>query len=133
MDCIVSTKEELKAAVEAKIEEIIIEKDLALQLKKTKKVANMSAVALAALVASVTLAPATGGLTLGAAASAAALSGFEIATIIFVSLLGVGAVLAIWKDYDEIEMDHGRIKIKRKSGKSDQNDPDETPDTGSNA
>ena len=93
----------------------------------------MSAVALAALFASVTLAHATGGLTLGVAASAATLSGFEIATIIFVSLLGVGAVLAIWKDYDEIEMDHGRIKIKRKSGKSDQNDPDETPDTGSNA
>lgn len=115
----VSTREELKAAQEAKAEETVVVGELAGKLKKAKKVAFLGKVAMGALVATLgaaTLtAPVTGGLSYFAAAPVAALTGMEIAAIIAASALGIALVIAVFKDYDEISYENGKITLKRKS------------------
>ncbi len=115
----VSTIEELKAAQEAKIEEIVVVGELAAKLKKAKKVAFLGKVAMGALVATLgaaTLtAPVTGGISYLAAAPVTTLTGLEIAAIIAASALGITLVIAIFKDYDEISYENGKMTLKRKS------------------
>ncbi len=112
----VSTKEELKSAMESGVGEIVVQGKLASDLKKTKKIAKLSGAALAAVMAlgavgagSVALAPATGGVSFfvapAAAAPVAALTGMEIAAIICAVALGVSLIIAVFKDYEEISFD----------------------------
>lgn len=115
---IVTTREELKSARKAKIEEIVVEGDLANQLKKVKKITKLGAWGLASLAAvglGVGMAPITGGISVVAAAPAAALAGLEIAAIVAAASLGVALILAIFKDYEEIEFSDGRLILRKKS------------------
>lgn len=49
-----------------------------------------------------------------AAAPIAAMSGFEIAAIIAAASIGITLIIAIFKDYEEIEVGEGRMKLKRR-------------------
>jgi hypothetical protein len=60
----------------------------------------------------------SGPLTLGLSLpAAAALTGVEIALIILAVALGIGVVLAIWKNYEEVEFNAGppaRMILRKK-------------------
>ena len=118
----VNTKEELKQAMNDKYDEIIVNGELAKKLNKAKKINKLSKVTLgiliAALTAGIATAPITGGASLGAsfitAAPIAALTGTDIAVIIAVSFIGVTLVIAVFKDYDDVEFSTNPLKLKLK-------------------
>ncbi len=112
----VLNKEELKKAKEQGYGEIIVSGDLAKNLKKAKKITKLGAVSLGVLGVSVAATPITGGLSLVAAAPIAAMTGAEIATIIAVSCIGLTVVIAIFKDYEEIDFssDPPTLKLRKK-------------------
>ncbi|MCZ7840707.1 hypothetical protein LRB91_18070 [Leclercia adecarboxylata] len=120
----VTTKDQLKKAKEDKVDVIHVEGDLAVNLKRSKKVAvaaaGFSGVALAGLIAAIAAAPATGGASFalyatGAGASAATFTGIEVATIILAGSIGITLIVGIYKEYEEIEAStSGGLKLKRK-------------------
>ncbi|MHC6204658.1 hypothetical protein ACYULU_15870 [Breznakiellaceae bacterium SP9] len=119
----VTTKEELKKAMELNPEKIIVRGKFANDLKKSKVIATASGVVLVALTAAgaaVLAAPATAGISalfaLPAVGVAAALTGAEIATIIIAASIGIGLIIAIFKGYDEIEFSDRRLVLKNKRG-----------------
>lgn len=96
----VRTKEELKAAKDAKAQRILVVGKLASDFGKARKITALSGVALAAVGAAVGLAPVTGGFsTLGLVALAAG-TGVEVAVIIAAATFGIALVLAIHKGYN---------------------------------
>lgn len=115
---IVTTKSELESAKDDGENEIIVKGELADKLKKSKQVAKLSGVGLAALTvalgAATLAAPVTGGLSYFAAAPVAALTGLEIAAIITASTLGIALIIALFKDYEEIEYSKGEKMVLRK-------------------
>ncbi len=123
----VTTKEELKAAQSKGVDEIIVVGKLAGQLKLAKKVALLSTATLAALgvflttvtVTTTVTAPMTGGMSYLAAAPVvvpvAAMTGVEVAAIIAASFLGLALILAIYKDYEEISYESGRLVLRKKA------------------
>ncbi len=117
-EVLVRTKSELDEARKNKVSIIIIEGELAGKVKKSKKIAYAGTGAIAAITAAVAAAPFTGGVSMLAAAPVAALTGFEIAAIIAVCFIGVGLLVALFKDYEEIEFDgkRQRLVLKRKTG-----------------
>lgn len=110
----VSTKSELDDATKFGVREITVVGDLANDLHKTKKLAYVGASTVGLLTAALAAAPFTGGLSFVGAAPIAALTGLEIATIIAAASIGVALILAIFKDYEEIEYDNGRLVLKKK-------------------
>lgn len=118
METIVRTKEELERAKASGAETILVQGELADKLKKSKKVAKLNGASLAVLttalgVATVT-APATGGLSYFAAAPIAALTGIEIAAIITAATIGIGFIIALFLDYEEIEYSKGSLILRKK-------------------
>ena len=113
-EIVVRTKAELERAKEAKAEIIIIEGDLASKVKRGKTIAKASGVSLTLLAAALAATPFTGGLSMAAAVPIAAISGFEIAAIIAAASIGLTLLIAIFKDYEEIEAGNGKIKLKRR-------------------
>jgi len=115
---IVRTKEELESAKNDREDEIVVEGELADKLKKSKKVAKLSGAGLAALTAALGVAtiaaPVTGGLSYFAAAPVAALTGVEIAAIITASALGLALIIALFKDYEEIEYSQGKLILRKR-------------------
>lgn len=113
---VVRTKSELDAARKNKSSMIIIEGELASKVKKSKKIAYAGAGTLATIGAAIAVAPMSGGLSMFAATGVAALTGFEIAAIIAACALGIGLIVALFKDYEEIEFDgkNLRMVLKRK-------------------
>lgn len=119
----VTTREQLKAAQDSGVAEIVVVGELADKLKRAKKVALLSGAALAAITAAITAAtvaaPFTGGLSYAAfaagAAPAAAMTGLEIAAIITAASLGVALIVALFKDYEEISYEDGKLTLKKKS------------------
>jgi len=112
----VSTKSELEAAKDKKYSKIIVTGELADNLKKTKKIAYMSGAAIAALIATIAATPFTGGLSgVAGFTAAAAFTGVEIGVIILAASVGVTLIVAIFKDYDEISYNDGKLVLKRKS------------------
>lgn len=122
-EVVVRTKSELDAARKNKAELIIIEGDLAAKVKRGKKVAYASGTAITVLTvtlaATTATAPVTGGLSYFAAAPVAAMTGFEIATIIAVCFIGLSLLIALFKDYEELEFSSGknRMILKRKQSR----------------
>ena len=112
------TKAELEKAKDDGVHEIIIKGELANKLKRSKKVAMLSGVGLAALTAALGVAtvtaPATGGLSYFAAAPVAALTGLEIATIITAASLGIGFIVALFLGYEEVSFENGRLVLRKK-------------------
>ena len=108
---IVTTKEQLKKAHEAGAKEIIIEGELAKKVHQGKSIVKIGAITMGILTVGVAAIPFTGGLSMAVATTAAApivaLTGMEIAVIIAVIFVGAALLLAIWKDYEEIEYSSG--------------------------
>ncbi|MFJ5503830.1 hypothetical protein ACIPUO_06415 [Pectobacterium carotovorum] len=112
---IVRTKAELERAQSSKAEIIRIEGDLANKVRKGKTVAKASGVALTAIAAALAATPFTGGLSMLGAASVAAVTGFEIAAIIAAASIGIALIVAVFKDYEEIEAGDGKLILRRRS------------------
>lgn len=114
---IVYTKEELERALKAKEYEIIIKGELATKINnKIKAKKRVKAGAIGIGIASILAAPFTGGTSLvGLGATAVALTGGEIITIIIILCGWSLAMAAILKGYDVIEFDKGFVKLRRKA------------------
>ncbi|WP_274851932.1 hypothetical protein [Serratia marcescens] len=114
---VVRTKEELEKASKEKADYIIVEGVLADKLQRGKKVAKASGATIAAIAAALAAAPFTGGISTMGVASAAALSGMEIAAIIAAASIGIALIIGLFKDYEEIEVGPGTLKLKRRQQK----------------
>ena len=112
---IVTTKDQLESAKNSRINEIIITGKLANDLKKSKKIAYASAGTIAVLTAAIAATPFTGGLSAVGLIPVAAMTGFEIAAIIIAASIGITLIIAIFKDYEEIDYEDGRLRLRRKS------------------
>lgn len=112
---IVRTKAELERAQENKVGIIRIEGDLANKVRKGKTVAKASGVTIAAVAAALAATPFTGGLSMVGLAPVAALTGFEIAAIIAAASIGIALIVAVFKDYEEIEAGDGKLVLRRRS------------------
>jgi hypothetical protein len=115
----VATKEDLKKAKDAGAQEIIVVGEFADKLNKAKKITYLSAGVLTSVVAivgvAVVAAPETAGISLGVAApAAAAISGIEIAAIIAASAIGIALIVAVFKDYEEIEAGPQTLTLRRR-------------------
>lgn len=114
----VSTRAELEAAKNAKLAEILVVGKLADDLKKSKKIATLGVVGIAALGAAVGLAPVTGGLSGLGSVGVAAMAGVDIAVIITAAAIGIALIVAVFKDYEEVEYSSsGGLRLKRRSSK----------------
>ena len=111
---IVTTKDELQKAQEQKIENIIVSGDLADKLKKAKQITKLGAIGLGILIVALGTAPVTGGLSMFAAASVATLTGLEIAAIITASALGLALIIALFKGYEEISFEKGKMTLRKR-------------------
>lgn len=118
METVVRTKEELEQAKKSGVATILVKGELADKLEKSKKVAKLSGAGLAVLTAALGVAtvtaPVTGGLSYFAAAPVAALTGVEIAAIIAAASVGVGLIIALFLDYEEIEYSEGVLKLRKR-------------------
>ena len=110
---VVYTKEELKKAIDAGYEEIIVEGELAEKFYKIRKVFNLSTAKILAMVAI------GGGLSVSTIATRgkaykivikiAELSGLDVAIILIVIFFGIGLIYGIYKDYN-VESDTEYVK-----------------------
>lgn len=112
----VRSKDELEKAQNSKAEIIIIEEELANEIKKTKAVTKVSGVVIATMIATFATIPLTGGGSVLVVSSLAALSGLDIAVIIAAASIGIALIIAVFRDYEEIEFSNGKmiLKLKRK-------------------
>jgi hypothetical protein len=115
----VSTKAELRKAQADGAPEIEVVGELANKLNKAKKVAFAGKVALGVIVAALGLAtvaaPETGGLSYFVVAPVAAITGMEITAIIAAVYIGLVALIALYKDYEEINFGVGYLNLRKKS------------------
>lgn len=58
--------------------------------------------------------PFTGGISAVGLVPIAAMTGLEIAAIIAAASLGLALIIAIFKEYEEIEYGNGRLVLKKK-------------------
>lgn len=118
MSEIVTTREELEAAKNNGADEILVTGELADKLKKAQKISTMGKAGLATLTgilgAAAITAPMTGGLSFAVAAPAAAMTGVGVAAIIAASALGIALVIALFKDYEEIEYSQGSLRLRKR-------------------
>ena len=114
------TKEDLAKAVDAHVDEIVVEGELAERIRDGQKLRSVSKLTLATLTTAVAAAPFTGGISLAAAVPIATLTGLQVAVILAVVFVGLALLLAIYKDYEiTIEYDSDgslRVILKRKDG-----------------
>ncbi|MGI5923153.1 MAG: hypothetical protein ACOX9E_04340 [Lentisphaeria bacterium] len=118
----VTTKQELKAAMKKKINEIIVIGDLADKLVRARKIARLSAASIAlittAVAGSAALAPVTGGASFGVGAlgfaAVAKTTGTSVPMIIAAAAIGISLVVAVFKKYKVIEVKAGFLSLKLK-------------------
>ncbi|NMX65643.1 hypothetical protein HBO12_22165 [Pseudomonas sp. WS 5059] len=110
----VRTKTELESAKNAGYEQITVQGELADKLKSSKKIAVAGTITVGLLTAALAAVPFTGGLSMAAAAPIAALTGLEIAAIIAAASLGLGLIIALFKGYEEISFEKGKMVLKKK-------------------
>jgi NADH:ubiquinone oxidoreductase subunit K len=111
----VRTKDELATARKSGVEQIVVQGALADKVKRGKKIALAGSITIAALGAALAVTPMTGGLSMLAAAPVAALTGLEIAAIIAAASIGLALIIAVFKDYEEISYENGKLVLKKKS------------------
>ena len=120
METIVKTKEELKKAKQRGDSIILVKGQLAKDLLEARKITKFSQRALAFLTAGiitgVSTAPITHGLSLAVmSVPITTITGLSVPTIILISFLGVGFILAIFKDYSvEIDTSSNSLKLIKK-------------------
>lgn len=102
-EVVVTTKDELEKAVKDGLDKIVVKGELAQKVKATKELQAKGKVAMGAIIATLTaafaLAPATGGLSMAAAAPIAATTGLSIAVIMAVFFLGITLVMLVTNGY----------------------------------
>lgn len=119
----VTTKEELKRAINEQYDEILVIGKLAKKVKKAEKIKTLSPKALAMIsglavvgTGAAVAAPFTGGVSAAAfaaaAAPAAALSGLEVSVIAFIAFVGLTALSILFDNYTEVEVQTHPPKIK---------------------
>ena len=109
---IVKNKTELKKAVKEGEKEIVVVGDFAEKLYKGKKITKYGKLPLVLLAGALAGIPATGGLSLAAAAPIAALTGIEVAPIIVAVSIGLTLLLSVWSGYEEVEYSYPPAKLK---------------------
>lgn len=122
---IVTTKEQLKNAVLAGEEDILLQGEVLKYYKAASKLRKIGKFSIGIAIAGAMVAPFTVGLsglatigTMGVIAGAAAsVSLSTIALVTFIAFIGVGLLFAIFRDYDEIEIEGLGIKLKFKKKK----------------
>ena len=122
---VVTTKEQLKRVVKNKEEDILLQGEVLKYYKAASKLRTVGKVSLGIAVAGAMAMPFTGGLSgvatvgaMGAVAGAAASMSLSTAALItFIAFIGVGLLFAIFKDYDDIEIEGCGIKLKLKNKK----------------
>ena len=126
---VVTTKEQLKRAVQNKEEDILLQGEVLKYYKAASKLKTVGKISLGIAVAGAVAAPFTVGLsglaTLGAmgavATAAASVSLSTAALITFIVFMGVGLLFAIFNDYEEVEVEVEAgpkgIKLKLKKSK----------------
>lgn len=119
----VTTRDALKKAQAEKYDVIYVEGKLAQDVKDAQVVTKLGKGALAVLsagiaaaLAGIAAAPATGGasvgLTVAAAAPIAVTTGLSIPAIVLISVLGVSAVIAMFRDYDvEVDVSARQLRV----------------------
>jgi len=110
----VSTKSELESAKNSGYKEIIVVGELAGQLKKGKSIAMAGVATIGVLVAALAAMPFTGGLSVVGVAPVAALTGLEIAGIIAAATVGIALIVAVFRDYEEISYEDGKLVLRRR-------------------
>jgi|GEM_PF-1270707 len=100
---IVYTKKELKEAKNQKVDKIIVKGKLANKLHKGLKVAKAGNGVIDKITNVFGSSPTKGNISTGAVAPIAVLTGIEIALIIAALSVGIGLIMAISKDYDEVK------------------------------
>ncbi|EHW0577205.1 TPA: hypothetical protein ACGBCJ_001745 [Escherichia coli] len=118
----VRSKDELEKAQNSRAEIIIIEGELANKIKKAKAVTKVSGVVIAAMIATCATIPLTGGGSVLAVSSLAALSGLDIAIIIAAASIGIALVIAVFRNYEEIEFSNGKMICKKTESTTDKNE-----------
>ena len=115
---IVTTEDALKKAQQDKVEEIIIVGELAEKIHKSKKIATLGAVGIAAIAALIPVGASTGGVAYLAAVPVAMATGVSIPIIIFAVLFGLFLLIQLFKEYDEVDFEIGekgaKLKLRRK-------------------
>ncbi|WP_195245684.1 hypothetical protein [Clostridium celatum] len=115
----VTTKEELEIVIKNNVTNIIIEGDLAENVHKSKAIKELGSVAIGVLTASLVVAtvtaPTTGELAYLAAAPIAISTGVTISTIMALSIFGITIIIALLKDYGEVEysLDPPRVILRK--------------------
>lgn len=110
---IVSTKEQLLLAQKNKVAEIIIEGELAKKIHNGRKLMKVGKWSLGILAAGLVAAPFTGGTTAVAGfTAAAATAGVEVTLMTSILVLGVAFLFSLFKDYDEIDFDLSKLRLK---------------------
>ena len=107
------TKAELKNAINAKANQIIVKGEFAEKLNRALKIKKASKWGLGLIATSLAAVPATGGMSAFAAAPIAALTGIEIIAIIAVAAVGISLILLLLKEYG------GDIIVRGKKGDAD--------------
>ncbi|MBQ3544742.1 MAG: hypothetical protein IJA34_07135 [Lachnospiraceae bacterium] len=108
----VITKEELKKARKDKVDIIIVEGNLAKELKAAEKIRTIGPVAMATLTVFIATLLPSGGISAAVVAPIAAVTGVDVVAIILAASLGIGFILAIFKEYEVIEFDGKEMKMK---------------------
>lgn len=112
----VTTKKDLKKAVDAGCEEIYITGKLAERVVTAYKIRKYSKPAIAALATALAATTVTGPLGLAVAAPIVAVTGMEIALIVAVASLGIALILSIigiyLLDLDVKKDENGKIRIR---------------------
>ena len=122
---VVTTKEQLKRAVKNKEEVILLQGEVLKYYKAASKLKTVGKVSLGIAIAGAMAMPFTGGLSgvaavgaMGAVAGAAASMSLSTAALItFIAFIGVGLLFAIFKDYDEIEVEGFGVKLNLRNKK----------------
>lgn len=111
----VSSKEELDEAYRRGWKNIQVVGKLAGQLYRTQKLMRLSPLALGGLVGSLSLAPATGGLSmLVGAVPTMGMSGVSIGALILAASIGVSLILGVFNNYEVVEFENGRLTLRKK-------------------
>jgi len=110
---VVHTKSELEAAKASGALQIEVSGKLADSLHEGKAVAKAGAAAVAVIAAAVAAMPFTGGGSALAVAPVAAMSGVGVAAIIAAASVGIALILAVFKHYEEISYEKGKLVLRK--------------------
>lgn len=115
----VTTKNALILAKKQGVDEIVVTGSLAKKLDTVKKIATAGTAVIALITTALGAMPFTGGLSAFAAAPVAAMTGFEIAAIITAVSLGIGLIVALFRDYEEISFLNDKLVLRKKKRNKD--------------